>query len=219
MKHGTLRANGFTKQIESMKNLSKSIILILAAGVFSGGFLSQRASATLITGDITFSGQVKYDTGDPNTANAVTRWGNTLVQGADGSFAGLANTEATFNAPWKFNPSTPLAGLWSVGGFTFDLLTSTIVNQGGGFLSISGTGIITSTDPAFEATAGTWFFSSQKPGTNNGKFTFSGGDEAGGAVPDGGSALALLGIGLVAIETLRRRFGAAQSASRRVSIR
>ena len=40
----------------------------------------------------------------------------------------------------------------------------------------------------------------------NGKFIFSSDN---GAVPDGGSALALLGIGLVVIEALRRRFGAA----------
>ena len=188
-----------------MKNLSKSIVVILAAGLFSGGFFSQQASATLMTGNISFSAQLEYDTGDLNTGNAVTRWGTTKVQAADGSFGGIAQgTAATFGGPWNFDPSTPLAGLWSVGGFTFDLLTSSIVNQGGGLLTISGTGIITSTNQGFQPTAATWSFS-QSMG-KNGKFIFSSDN---GAVPDGGSALALLGIGLVAIEALRRRFGAA----------
>ncbi len=143
-----------------MKNISKSIVVILAAGLFSGGFFSQQASATLMTGNISFSAQLEYDTGDLNTANAVTRWGTTKVQAADGSFGGIAQgTAATFGGPWNFDPSTPLAGLWSVGGFTFDLLTSSIVNQGGGFLTISGTGIITSTNQGFQPTAATWSFS------------------------------------------------------------
>ena len=98
-------------------------------------------------------------------------------------------TAATFGGPWNFDPSTPSAGLWSVGGFTFELLTSSIVNQGGDLLTISGTGIITSTNQGFQPTAATWSFS-QSMG-KNGKFIFSSDN---GAVPDGGSALALLGI-------------------------
>lgn len=189
-----------------MKKLPKSFIVILAAGLFSGGAFSQRAAATLITGNIGFSAQVQYDTGNLNTADTVTKWGNSKVQSADGSFNGLAqNTSTAFSGPWNFDPSKPMTALWSVGGFTFDLVTSTIVDQGGGVLTLSGTGIIRSTDPAFESTAVTWSFS-QNPSNKNGRFDFSTGDNA---VPEGGSALALLGIGLVAIETLRRRFGAA----------
>ncbi len=105
-----------------------------------------------------------------------------------------------------------MPALLSVGGFTFNLLTSTIVNQGGGFLTIRGTGVITSTNQAFDSTIGNWVFSSQDQ-SGNVKFNFSSGNAA---VPEGGSALALLGIGLVAIETLRRKLGAAQGASRRV---
>ena len=48
----------------------------------------------------------------------------------------------TMAAPWNFN-SGPLAGLWSVGGFTFNLTASSIVMQGNGFLTVSGTGTIT----------------------------------------------------------------------------
>jgi hypothetical protein len=198
-----------------MTKTSKSIIATLAAGFLCCGLLSEVATATLITGSISFSGQVQYDTGNLNTADAITSYSNARVQGSNGSFGGIAqNTAANFNVPWNFDSSAPKSALWSVGGFTFDLLTSTIVNQGGGILTIMGTGIISSTNQAFDSTAGTWVFSSQDPSTR-GKFSFSVGNTA---VPEGGSALALLGIGLVVIETLRRRFGATHAVSRTASI-
>jgi hypothetical protein len=199
-----------------MKKTSKLIIAILAAGGFLGcGPFCEVATATLITGSISLSGQVQYDTADLNTADAITVWDNARVQNSSGTFGAIAqNTLANFNVPWNFDPSTPRPSLWSVGGFTFDLLTSTIVNQGGGFLTITGTGIITSTNQAFDSTVGTWQFSSQDTSTR-GKFIFTAGNTA---VPEGGSALAMLGIGLVVIEALRRRFGGAQGMRQRVSI-
>ena len=92
-------------------------------------------------------------------------------------------------------------GYGASAGFTFDLLTSTIVNQGGGLLTLTGTGIVTGN--AFDSTLGTWSFTSQGP--SNGRFIFTAGNTA---VPDGGSALALLGIGVVGVEALRRKIAA-----------
>jgi hypothetical protein len=103
--------------------------------------------------------------------------------------------------PWIFNPSTPTPGLWSVGGFTFDLLMSTIVTQNANFLTITGTGTITGN--GFDPTSGTWAFSTQNSsGRPKTIFSFSADDAP---VPDGGSAVALLGIALTAIEVLRRK--------------
>lgn len=184
-----------------MKSSLKSVVLVLVAVFLGSTFFSQDATATLITGSIAFSGQMQYDTGNLDTADAITRWGNTKVQSADGSFGVIPQlSAANFSAPWNFDPSTPRAGLWSVGGFTFDLLTSTIVSQGGGLLSLTGTGFVVNS--AFETTAGTWTFTSQSAST--GRFIFT----SGSAVPDGGSALALLGIGVVGIEALRRKIAA-----------
>ena len=42
--------------------------------------------------------------------------------------------------PYIFTPPTATPGLWSVGGFTFDLDESTVVLQNADFLIISGTG-------------------------------------------------------------------------------
>ena len=71
-------------------------------------------------------------------------------------------------APWTFGSGQP--ALWSVGGFTFDLTTSTITHQGNGFLTVSGTGTISGN--GFTATPGTWRFSTQNPSAN-GVFSFS----------------------------------------------
>ena len=46
-----------------------------------------------------------------------------IAAGGTGDFAGIApGTQATMAQPWIFNPSRPTPGLWSVGGFAFDLL-------------------------------------------------------------------------------------------------
>jgi VPDSG-CTERM motif len=181
----------------------------LATGVLSCGLFSQQAQATAIQGNILFAGSVQFDTNSLATATQVTTWydlnGNagfsSVAFGGTGHFAGiLAGTQATM-AQWIFSPSTPTPGLWSVGGFTFDLLTSTIVTQTANFLSIAGTGIVSGN--GFDSTNMEWSFSTQNAGGGtNLIFSFS---ANGAAVPDGGSAVALLGIALTGIEVLRRK--------------
>ena len=167
--------------------------------------------ASAINGSITFAGAVQFDTNSLATATRVNTWfdsngnaGFSSVQlGATGAFAGiLAGTQATMAQPWIFNPSTPTLGLWSVGGFTFDLLSSTVVTQTAAFLNITGTGTISGN--GFDPTAGTWSFSSQTSGGPI--FSFSASTSA---VPDGGSAVALLGIAFIGVEVLRRKLMAA----------
>jgi hypothetical protein len=116
-------------------------------------------ASTAIQGNITFTGGATLDTGDANTAHAVTSFVNTIVQSVTGDFDTFINPldPATFSASWVFDPSTPTPGLWTVGGFTFD---------SGGVFSFSASGL---------------------------------------AVPDGGSAVALLGLALIGIEVLRRK--------------
>ncbi|MGH8093680.1 MAG: hypothetical protein ACREIF_09435 [Chthoniobacterales bacterium] len=182
---------------------SNLCVLILAAALASALF-GRAVEAAPISGDITFAGRIQLDTGDVNTATAVTAWFNTHVEVGDGDFGSIApNTPATFAAPWTFNPSTPTPGLWSVDTFTFDLLTATIVSQGGGFLNISGTGTVSSTTPGLDPTPGTWFFSTQDPKTA-GTFSFSAGDTS---VPEASTTAALFaGAGLLlTVQRIRRR--------------
>jgi hypothetical protein len=178
--------------------MKKTILAVLAMGALSCALFSQQAQAVPITGNITFSGGVQFEPGNVNTATEAESWHSVVVNGADGSFTGLTGSSATFQGEWTFVLAQP--ALWTVGGFTFDLNAGSIVLQGGGFINISGTGTISGN--GFTPTAGNFTFSSQNPGSH-GQFSFSASGTT--SVPDGGSAVALLGIALTGIEVLRRR--------------
>jgi hypothetical protein len=183
--------------------ISKTILAVLATGVLSCGLFSQQAQATPINGDIQFAGTAQFDTNSLLTATRVVAWINTHVEaGNTGDFSWIAmNTPATFGAPWIFSTSTPTPGLWSVGPFTFDLLSSNISTQNAGELTVTGTGIVSAN--GFDPTAMDWSFTTQSSsGRTRSVFSFS---ANGMAVPDGGSAVALLGLALTGIEVLRRR--------------
>ena len=206
-----------------MKNLPKTILAMLAIGFVSCALFSQNASAnrivgglntpaTNIQGNINFAGAVQFDTHSLLTATRVNTWfdanGNagftSVTSGSTGDFAGIpAGTQATMAQPWIFNPSTATPGLWSVGGFTFDLLSSTIVAQTTTLLAISGTGTVSGN--GFEPTSMEWMFTAQNAGGHDmTTFSFSANGIAAG-VPEGGPAVALFGIALVGMEVLRRK--------------
>jgi hypothetical protein len=190
--------------------LSKTILAVLATGVLSCGLFSQQAQAAPINGDIQFAGEVAFDTNSLATATRVVTWfdvfhnaGFSSVTSATGDFAAFVSSgdQATMAQPWIFNPSTATPGLWSVGGFTFNLTSSTIDTQNASTLVISGTGVVSGN--GFDPTAMDWMFTTQSSGgRTRTTFSFS---ANGVAVPDGGSAVALLGLALTGIEILRRK--------------
>ena len=175
-----------------------STLLVLA---FLGLALAvPQAQAAPVNGAITFAGGATFD-GPLATATTVTSFSNVKVHSVDGDFAGFVAVldPTTMAATWTFNPSTPTPGLWSVGGFTFDLDSSTVVLQNSNNLLITGTGVVTGN--GFDATPGIWNFSTQAPGAH-GVFSFS---ASSGFVPDGGSTMAFLGLALVGVEAIRRK--------------
>ena len=191
-----------------MKNRSsKTILVFLALGLISCALCVQQAQAVPlpVTGAITFAGGVTLNSGSVNTASQVLTWLDEsgdmpTVQSGSGSFAGLVGATVTFAFPWSFN-SGPIAAFWTVGGFTFNLIASTIISQmGDGFLAVSGTGTISGNGYA-TTTGVTWNFTVQDD-ASNGVFSFSGGSEA---IPDGGPTVALLGLALAGIEGIRRK--------------
>jgi len=199
--------------IERQLTMKKSILSLLAVGALTCGLFSQQSQAA--SGSISFVGSAKMDSTTVDTATKVTAWYwafsaafSPQVAGATGDFSSVApGTFATFAAPWSF-VSGPIASFWSVGGFTFDLISSSIFSQGAGTVSVTGTGTISG--GAFgTGTAGTWMFTANDPnlGTpRSTRFAFSAGTTA-AAIPDGGSAVALLGIALAGIEGARRLIG------------
>jgi VPDSG-CTERM motif len=187
-----------------MKNLTKTILGGLAIGFISCALFSQQAQAVQIQGNILLGGRVTFD--QPlATATTVTTFfnvsgtpGMSSVLAVSDDFSGIPLLTSTTMAPlWVFNPPTPTLALWSVGGFTFDLLSSTIVTQIPNFLNVEGIGIIHG--PGFDDTTG--HFQLTVTG-NDTRFGFAALTRA---VPDGGSAVALLGLALIGIEVLRRK--------------
>ncbi len=148
-----------------------------------------RLNAAPISGTIGFGGTVSLDTSSAGNATQVVGWhfvGNTgspIVSFASGDFASTVGMSAAFAAPWTFNmPSGPtIPSFWSVGSFTFDLMTSVIVSQGytngNGYVSVTGTGVFHGA--GFDDTPGLWSFTTQDPPAG-GVFSFSASD----AVPE-----------------------------------
>jgi hypothetical protein len=181
-----------------MKLLKLTLAVLAAALVTSG------AQAAMVNGAITFAGGAIFDTDSLATATRVNTFLDVTVQSEDGDFAAFVadGDTVTMAQPYIFTPSTPTPGLWSVGGFTFDLASSTVVLQNADFLVITGTGTLTGN--GFDATEGTWSFTSQSPDAD-GVFSFSASGDFNG-VPDGGSTVALLGLGLTGVWMIRRKF-------------
>lgn len=184
-----------------MSRLTKTILFLATSVLIASALLPEQAQADPITGAITFAGGVTLDTGSVNTATMVTDWINTQVKSRSGAFAAFLspNAPVAFAAPWSFNTSTTILSFWTAGAFTFDLTQSAIVFQGGGFLYVSGTGLIHCA--GYDDTIGTWSFTTQDPAAS-GIFSFS---AAGASTPDSGATVGLLGLALAGIEAVRRR--------------
>lgn len=190
---------------------TKTLLAILATAALVLGSVQ----AVQITGDIDFAGQAFFNTTSLATATAVNNF-KTMASGPDhtalvtdvsGSFATtIASGDiASFPNVYQFNPSAPASPLWTVGGFSFNLTSSTVLLQTSMFLVIQGTGILTG--PAgFDPTPGTWAFSSQQSdGKSKNSFSFSANTSGVPQVPDGGSTVSLLGAALVGAAALRRK--------------
>jgi hypothetical protein len=164
-----------------MKTTISKFIGAMAVGLS----LAQAVQSAQINGTIGFTGRVVLNTGSASTASQVIGWVNPTVNGTSGNFTSIANNAAVkIFSPWSFvsgaiNPTT--AGgqhFWSVGGFTFDLISSSVLRQGGsagstGFVTVSGTGTVSGNN--FDPTTIIWNFSTQDPRIlgNPDTFTFS----------------------------------------------
>jgi len=130
------------------------------------------------------------------------------VATSSGSFAAIGAANSTVNmtgTTWNFTTGVPINSFWSVGGFTFNLNSSTVVpGQTAYFLQATGTGTITGPSGYTPAT-GRWTFtatdaSGGTAGTSQFSFTSS------TSVPDGGTTITLLGLSLLGLHGARRKF-------------
>lgn len=181
--------------------MKKMYSIIAAFAIFAMPLLVQ---AIPIDGVVNMSGGAALN-GSLGTATGVTSWSNVMVTSVTSgsaldSFINV-NDSVTMAAPWTF--ASGQAGLWTVGGFTFDLTTSAVEFQSGSFLSVKGVGYISGN--GFDSTIGDWYFSSQGQAAND-VFSFSATTVPNGSVPDGGGTVAMLGAALVGLVLLRDRF-------------
>ena len=185
--------------------MKKTILAVLAMGALSCALFSQQAQADLITGDIVKGGLITFN-GPLATATQVTHWfsagthndGFSTVFNVTGDLATTISLldQVTMAQPWDFASGGPQAALWSVGGFTFDLASSTIVTQIFNFLNVTGVGTISGN--GFDSTPATFTLTVTTLGS---QLVF-------GAItattPDGGTTVMLLGAALGALGMARR---------------
>ncbi|MGA2244250.1 MAG: VPDSG-CTERM sorting domain-containing protein [Verrucomicrobiota bacterium] len=194
------------------------MVRFVGAGAI-GIALMQSLHAAPISGNISFAGGSKLNQSSTATATAVTSWVSPTVNlPPTGSFAGIASGAAvTFShSTWYFSTVSPINDFWSVGGFTFKLLSSSVTSQGGtpgvsGFVVVSGTGTISAN--GYAPTSMSWSFADQDEqfGPRPGSWMFSvlaNAVPGPGTVPDGGTTLSLLGIGLAGVAWLRKKLAA-----------
>ncbi|HND60298.1 MAG TPA: hypothetical protein PLB90_02385 [Opitutaceae bacterium] len=186
----------------------KTNLLKFAAASLAALLLSVAAKADLINGNISFAGSMSTNNGGIVGATTINfpAYGQ-YVFTVDGDFASYVSVynAATFAPSWNFSSGGSLPGLWSVGGFTFNLQSSSIIVQGlvgnNYWLVIEGTGTVVGN--GFDPTVGSWSFTTQnKNNTSTSGFSFS---AQSSAVPDGGTTALLVGLGLVGMSVIARR--------------
>ena len=191
------------------------MLAVLATGLLGCGLFCQEAHA--FTGSVSFFGaaHANHKSHGPDSINSTTTIfftnpGWSVIAG-DGAYTGTVGSQANFTdfsftgtglGAVLIGPVTP-EWTFSSGGntYTFDLLALIDGTVTSGSMSLSGTGLayINGGNPS----DATWALQG-----SGGKFTFTFSSSTTTAVPDGGSAVALLGIALAGIEVVRRKMKA-----------
>lgn len=191
---------------------------LVSAGAVALVMSVQETSAVPINGSISFNGNVTPYVSTTGTGTVATDYsaahslvfGQTFVSaGADGSFASVPqNSQVFVYSPLVINPTAlPVPSttpLWStaVGGFTFtlSLLTEDPLVSPFNTLTLRGIGVI-SDGIAADQNTGTWvatFTTAQSAAGET--FSWNSSSRANiPGVPDGGSCLILLGLGLASV--------------------
>jgi hypothetical protein len=174
------------------------------------------ALAIPMSGDISISGSATFNKRSLMKASDITGWMEPHVLSDSGAFAAFATrgSGVTMSTPWFFGSSTSSFVLWSTGGFTFDLTSSSVLSKSRKSLSLDGTGTVTGN--GFNGAAGDWSFTFNKRKHHRRAFLFSftaasqvvtppptGTPPPTHNVPDSGSTLVLLSFGLLGFACFR----------------
>ncbi|MDH5571713.1 MAG: PEP-CTERM sorting domain-containing protein [Gammaproteobacteria bacterium] len=193
-----------------MTKISKLIMLASMAIIIQ----ISPAQALMMDGEISISGGfVPADGTNLQDATAVdflewtgsayvsgTTGGSFTVTSASGDFANYVTPSpfilGTINDFSLSSPFTPVTPLWQIGGFSFDLLNISILEQTANVLTLSGTGQIYGNQ--FERTDGQWIMTA-----NGGESTFSWSSTT-ASVPEP-ATMWLMSMGMMGLIGFRRK--------------
>jgi hypothetical protein len=195
-----------------MKKSINMMVAVLAVALLGCGVLCEQAQAIPINGSIEFFGSAKPSGASPGSPITVAFTNPWHALAAIGDYAGVpSNTAATFSnlsftgdgASAALTASVPALWSFSFGGisYSFDLQTLSNGHTDSGSMSFSGNGLAHAS--GFDDTAASWAL--QGSGQSFAFTLSTSTTTALGAVPEGGTTVALFGIALVGIVTLRRQ--------------
>jgi hypothetical protein len=188
--------------------MMKILGVLALAATFSA--VPTTAMAIPITGSIGFTGTIQDVVNWQTVQSIMFVSAETECPGVTctGTYAAVADAvPVTFASPFNFGAGPfPINNLWSFGTFAFDLASVTSIVRSGttesGGIVITGNGTLRAA--GLDNTPGVFSFSANSTLT---EFRFGATNEAIPQVPDGGSTLGLLGLGLLGLSSLRRKFG------------
>lgn len=177
-----------------------SFLLSTALAVTASLFLSSTTTnAVEITGGISFAGGYTPDDSNLTVAKKIT-FGPTVVMDSNGDFTLPMFTPVVMADYLEWDPSftvSPSNPLWSVGGFSFDLMSLAVTAESTTSITLNGLGVVKHAN--FDDTDGNWVATFNTSGNT---FSWS---ASSSSVPDGGTSIALLGMALIGTGLLRRR--------------
>jgi VPDSG-CTERM motif len=202
-RNASITTTTLNRKITTMK---KTILTLLGVAAIGCALFSQQAYAD----SISFAGGSASATGDsslssPTTVSFSSGWS---VFAGNGIFAGTTGSATTMTS-YSFTGDGAAAACttcpetqWSFvsGGNTYSFTLTSLTNAAtrAGSIAASGVGYVQVNGGSH--ISGTWSMNGSGSGFNYGaNFTF-----VSTTVPDGGSAVALLGVGLTAVEGVRR---------------
>lgn len=165
----------------------------LMAGICLAAVSSSASSAALISGQLAYSaapGGTAWSF-DPGATPKTVTVGEGEVDSVTGDLASTISIGDSI-APVSFDyaPFTPTVTVWSLGGFTFDLGSVTVLFEDASNLLLEGAGVVSGN--GFASTGFTWTFTG-----NTGTFSAVTVSEP--------ASLALAGLGLLGLAAARKK--------------